>query len=91
MKNSGELAAVVVGAAIGGIAGYLLFTERGRRVRRQIAPALEDFSRELASVRNTVHAVAGAANDGWAWLNEAPGEDETPLRPALRVADMARD
>ena len=51
MNNSRELAATIVGAVIGGIAGYLFFTERGRSVRRQIETALGDLSRELLSFR----------------------------------------
>ena len=64
------MAATIVGAVIGSIAGYLFFTERGRRVRRQIEPALDDFARELMSFRHTFQTAAGAANDSWALLNE---------------------
>ena len=38
MDNSRALAATVVGAVLGGLAGYLFFTEHGRSVRRQIEP-----------------------------------------------------
>ena len=78
MNNSRELAATIVGAVIGGVAGYLFFTERGRSVRRQILPALEDFSHELARFRNTVKEAAGVANEGWRLLNDMLGESETP-------------
>src|SRR5437588_429418 len=37
------LAATVAGAVIGGAAGYLFFTDRGRALRRQIEPALDDI------------------------------------------------
>jgi hypothetical protein len=59
---------------IGGMAGYLFFTEHGRRVRRQIEPALDDFARELMSFRTTVQKAAGVANEGWQLLNQALGE-----------------
>jgi len=78
MSNSREMAATIVGAVIGGVAGYLFFTERGRSVRRQIEPALEDFSRELMSFRNTVRKAAGVANEGWKLLNDTLGEDGKP-------------
>ncbi|MBF8299720.1 MAG: hypothetical protein HW394_90 [Acidobacteria bacterium] len=78
MNNSRNMAAVIGGALIGGVAGYLFFTERGRSVRRQIEPALEDFSRELLSFRNTVQKSAGAASDGWKLLNDALGESGKP-------------
>ncbi len=78
MNNSRDMAAVIGGALIGGVAGYLFFTERGRSVRRQIEPALEDFSRELMSLRNTVQKSAGAASDGWTLLNDVLGDSGQP-------------
>jgi gas vesicle protein len=74
MNNSRAIAATLVGAVIGGMAGYLFFTEHGRRVRRQIEPALDDFARELMSFRTTVQKAAGVANEGWQLLNQALGE-----------------
>ena len=74
MNTSREMAATLVGAVIGGIAGYLFFTDRGRSIRRQIEPALEDFSRELISFRSTVQKASGVATEGWKLLNEALGE-----------------
>jgi len=74
MNNSRAVAATIVGAVIGGVAGYLFFTDHGRSVRRQIEPALDDFARELMSFRATVQKAAGVANEGWKLLNEALGE-----------------
>jgi gas vesicle protein len=67
-------AAILAGAVIGGAAGYLFFTDRGRSLRRQIEPALEDLARELISFRATIQKAAGVANEGWKLLNEALGE-----------------
>ena len=78
MNNSRELAATLVGAVLGGVAGYLFFTEHGRSIRRQIEPALEDFSRELSSFRSTVQKAGGVASEGWKLLNEALGETAPP-------------
>ena len=80
MDNSRAIAATIVGAALGGVAGYLFFTEHGRRVRRQIEPALDDFVNELMSFRATLRKAAGVATDGWKLLNEALGEgvQQTP-------------
>jgi hypothetical protein len=77
MNNSREMAATLVGAVIGGVAGYLFFTDRGRSMRRQIEPALEDFSRELMSFRTTVQKASGVASEGWKLLNEALGDAGT--------------
>jgi gas vesicle protein len=74
MNNSRAVAATVVGAVIGGLAGYLFFTERGRAMRREFEPALDEFARELMSFRATVQKAAGVANEGWKLLNEALGE-----------------
>ncbi len=83
MDNSRAIAATIVGAVIGGVAGYLFFTEEGRRVRRQIEPALDDFARELMSFRVTLQKAAGVANDGWNLLNDVLGEagPHTPHTP----------
>ena len=75
MNNSRAMAATVVGAVVGGLAGYLFFSEHGRSVRRQLEPVLDDFSRELMSFKATVQKAAGVANEGWKLLNEAMGED----------------
>jgi hypothetical protein len=70
--------ATVVGAVVGGAAGYLFFTERGRQFRRQLEPALDDLARELNSFRGTVQRAAGVASEGWKLLNDALGEGGTP-------------
>ncbi len=80
MDNNRAIAATIAGAVIGGVAGYLFFTERGRSLRRQIEPALDDFARELHSFRGTVQRAAGVANEGWKLLNEALGENQQPPR-----------
>jgi len=83
MNNSRVIAATIVGAVIGGVAGYLFFTERGRSVRRQIEPALEDFSRELMSFRSTAQKAAGLANEGWKLLNDTLGQGWKLLNDTL--------
>jgi gas vesicle protein len=86
MNNSRELTATLVGAVIGGVAAYLFFTDRGRSLRRQIEPALEDFSRELMSFRTTVRKASGVASEGWKLLNEALGEAEAPRFPGRQTS-----
>lgn len=66
--------ATVVGAVIGGIAGYLFFTQRGRELRRELEPALDDIARELNHFRGTVQRASTVATEGWKLLNEALGE-----------------
>ena len=78
--NSRAMAATIVGAVVGGLAGYLFFTDRGRAMRRSLEPALEDLARELNSFRGTVQKAAGVANEGWKLLNDAMGEGGAPRR-----------
>jgi len=70
--------ATLLGAVIGGVAGYLFFTDRGRELRRQIEPALEDIARELNSFRGTVQRAADVASESWKLLNDALGEGGQP-------------
>jgi len=77
MNNSREMAVISVGAVVGAAAAYLFFTERGRNLRRQIEPALDNLARELNSFRATVQKASGVANEGWKLLNEAVGEPGT--------------
>jgi hypothetical protein len=79
-EKSRAVAATMVGAVVGGLAGYMFFTEHGRVLRRQIEPALEDMVDELSSFRGTVRRALGVANEGWRVLNEALGEADSPTR-----------
>jgi hypothetical protein len=79
------MAATLVGAVVGGIAGYLFFTDGGRALRRQFEPALEDIAHELNSFRGTVQKAAGVATEGWKLLNDALGE---ATEPAPRYASQ---
>ena len=81
MTDRQVLAATLVGAALGGLAGFLFFTDRGRRVRREIEPALEDFVRELSSLRGTVQRAADVAGESWRLLNDMVRE---PTQPSHR-------
>jgi hypothetical protein len=65
---------MILGGVAGGIAGYMFFTDQGRRWRRQLEPALEDLAVELSHFRGTVGKAAGVASEGWKLLNEAFGE-----------------
>jgi hypothetical protein len=70
-ERSQILACSVVGAIVGGIAGYLFFTERGRAIRRDLAPGFEEAARELSRVTGTMLGAAGAAREGWKIVRDA--------------------
>ena len=80
-ENSRTIAASLIGALIGGVAGYLLFTEHGRALRRQMEPALEDIARELSSFRSTVRKAADVADEGRRLLDDALN-DTRPRYPS---------
>jgi hypothetical protein len=74
------VAATMVGAVLGGLAGFLFFTDRGRAMRRQIEPALEDFVRELSSLRGSVQRAADVATESWRFLNDVVRDPAQPSR-----------
>jgi gas vesicle protein len=71
---------VGIGAVVGGVAGYLLVTERGRSVRRGLGPrvqALVDEAQELGvAFERTRRAVA----DGWKTFNAIVEERQPDVR-----------
>src|SRR5262245_10087902 len=84
-NNSRTITITIVGAVVGALTGYLFFTTRGQGVRRQIEPALENFARELNHFRGSLLKAAGAANEGWRWLNDTLGEvEQRPHYPPAR-------
>ena len=76
--NSRAVVATVVGAVLGGLAGYLFFTDRGRVLRTRMEPMIDDAARELRQFRETIVRAAAVAGDGWRLLNEAISESDTP-------------
>jgi gas vesicle protein len=43
---------VLAGAVVGGVAGYLFFTEDGRQLREELEPRLHDLAREIDKARS---------------------------------------
>ena len=72
-ERSRVLLATLIGAAAGGVRGWLYLTNGGRHVRSQIEPKLDDFIRELHNVRGTMEKARTAANEGWRSLNDVAG------------------
>ena len=72
-ERSRVLLATLTGAIAGGVWGWLYLTQRGRSVRSQIEPKLDDFIRELHNIRGTVEKARTAANEGWRSLNDVAG------------------
>ena len=74
--NQRDVTAITVGAVLGGLAAFLFMTERGRGVRLQIEPTLDELVREVQRLRGTVEKARSVANEGWKMLNQMAGEEE---------------
>ena len=74
----------IAGALVGGAAAYLLFTERGRRLRDELEPRVMALAGEVARARATAADVRGAYD------RAAPPVDELPLRDAPFAAHHRR-
>ena len=67
----------LLGAALGGVVGYLYMTENGQRVREQIEPALDSIGRELRRARDAGEKVRDVAKEGQHTLNSLVGDART--------------
>ena len=53
--------AVIAGAAIGGLIGYLFFTDSGRRLRARLEPAVDELVDKAHGWRGTVERLSAFA------------------------------
>lgn len=67
------LMAMVGGAVVGGLVGYLYLTEAGRRLREQIEPRLDEATREIGRLRQVIGKAQSVAAEGWRSLNQVAG------------------
>lgn len=64
--------AVLAGAAIGGLIGFLFFTERGRRARARIEPAIDDLMAQAHGWRGAIDRVSALAAESGLLAGVAP-------------------
>lgn len=57
------LLCALAGAVVGGAAGYLLFTEEGRRLRQDLEPKLVDLMSEIDKARSLMESGTSARAD----------------------------
>jgi hypothetical protein len=75
MTDRGRVAIfVLAGAVIGGFAGFLLFTDKGRRARAQLAPHLDELSKEVRNLGELALRVRDAAMQGRRQVETLLGE-----------------
>ena len=70
-ERSVVVLSAVVGAALGGLVGFLFLTDRGRELRRDLQPRVDEFARELSNLQGTLARARSAAADGWRAVSEA--------------------
>lgn len=58
------MVSATVGAVLGGVAGFLFFTERGHRARRAIEPQLRQLLSDASSLNDTVARLRARATEG---------------------------
>jgi hypothetical protein len=72
---------VLAGAALGGVLGYLLFTEGGRRARNNLRGQLEGLVDDASRFSGSMEKMRSVASDGWRSMKEvfsALTADEVP-------------
>tara|TARA_B100000678_G_C17965551_1_gene404939 strand:- start:371 stop:649 length:279 start_codon:yes stop_codon:yes gene_type:complete len=74
-ERSRVLLSSLLGTAVGGVVGYLYLTETGRKVRKQIEPALDAIVNELQHARDAGAKVREVVQEGQRTLNDLVGED----------------
>lgn len=68
------LGATLLGAAVGGLAGYLYLTENGRTLRRDLEPKLDDMLAEIRRLRAAILKVKEVAREGQRSVSEVIGD-----------------
>jgi hypothetical protein len=71
VDDRGRIAmAIGLGALVGGVAGYFLLTERGRQMRDELEPRLNDVLGEIDKLRTTFESTRTAVSEGWRSFNQ---------------------
>jgi len=70
------LGATLLGAAIGGLVGYLYLTESGRTLRQELEPKLDNALAEIRRFRGAILKVKEAAREGQRSLDEVLAEKD---------------
>ena len=65
-----------IGAALGGVVGFLMFTDRGRAFREELEPQLEQLFGEAQRLTSAFDKTRRAVKDGLATLTPEPGTRE---------------
>jgi hypothetical protein len=65
-------AGAIAGAVVGGLFGYLYFTERGRRLREDLEPRILELIGEFDRARAAAMKARAAVGESWRGGMDAP-------------------
>ena len=87
MDDRGRIAlAIGIGALVGGVAGYFLLTERGRQMRDELEPRLNDVLGEVEKLRQTFESTRTAVSEGWRSFNHLMEQQKSSAQSAAQSA-----
>ena len=78
--------AIGIGALVGGVAGYFLLTERGRQMRDELEPRLNDVLGEVDRLRQTFESTRSAVAEGWRSFNQLMEQQKSSAQSAAQSA-----
>ncbi len=91
MDDRGRIAmAIGLGALVGGVAGYFLLTERGRQMRDELEPRLNDVLGEVDKLRQTFESTRTAVAEGWRSFNQLMEQQKSSAQSAAQSAARRR-
>jgi hypothetical protein len=73
-----------LGALAGGLAGYLLLTERGRELREDLEPRLGELAGEVQKLGSAFDRTRRAVEEGWRSFNQLVNEEGGVVSDAWR-------
>ena len=80
--RSKVVAAGILGAGVGALAGYLLLTSRGQTLREQVVPQLEEFLSRVKDLQASVEQARHVAEESWQALQHLTAPPpSSPGRP----------
>jgi hypothetical protein len=77
---------VGLGALIGGAAGYLLLTERGRELRVELEPRLDDLAGEVQKLGSAFDRTRRAVEEGWRSFNQLVNDERSTPADAWKTS-----
>ena len=77
-ERSRVLGATLLGAAIGGLVGYLYLAGSGRRLLDKAESKLDEVAGEFRKLRRTLSRAQAVASEGWGSVQELTTERRPP-------------